>query len=156
MVGMNTNTTLFHYCQKLVILSADRQSVLLAKRKGEADYDGTFSFIGGKMETTDESLIAGMKREKDEEIGQAARVQVAAEESYNLTFQKRDGNMVVLPHIAGIFVSGDIQLSDEYSEYQWVALDDLDAFEPKIPNIPQLTRWAAEKLMQPGLRLTEI
>ena len=61
MTASNPNL-LFQYIQKLVVLSSDRQSVLVAKRKGEADYDGTFSFIGGKMETTDESLIAGMKR----------------------------------------------------------------------------------------------
>ena len=64
-----SSTLLFQYCQKLVVLSTDKQSVLLAQRKGEADYDGVFSFIGGKLETTDESLLAGMRREKNEEIG---------------------------------------------------------------------------------------
>lgn len=57
------DTTHFQYCQKLVVLSQDLDKVLLARRKGEADYDGVFSFIGGKMEMTDESLLAGMKRE---------------------------------------------------------------------------------------------
>ena len=37
----------FQYCQKIVVLSKDKNKVLLCKRKGEADYDGTFSFIGG-------------------------------------------------------------------------------------------------------------
>ena len=59
----------FQYCQKIVVLSKDRTKVLLCKRKGEADYDGIFSFIGGKMETTDISIIEGLKREKDEETG---------------------------------------------------------------------------------------
>jgi len=45
-------------------------AVLLAKRAGEADYDGTWSFIGGKMETTDATLVAGMQREKNEEKAQ--------------------------------------------------------------------------------------
>ncbi len=156
MVAMVTNTTLFQYCQKLVILSSDKQKVLLAKRKGEADYDGTFSFIGGKMETTDESLLAGMRREKDEEIGPDAKVQILPTESYNLLFRKKDGNVMVLPHIAGTYVSGDIHLSDEYSEYRWVPLTDLATFEPKIDNIPLLAEWAARKLTEPGIALTEI
>jgi len=153
---MSTDTTLFQYCQKLVILSADRQSVLLAKRKGEADYDGVYSFIGGKMETTDEGLLAGMKREKDEEIGQAAKINVLPDETFNLFFRKKDGNTMVLPHIASIYVSGEIELNDEYSDYRWVPLVDIDGFEPKVPNIPQLARWAVRKFSEPGLQLTEI
>ena len=136
----------FQYCQKLVILSADKQSVLLAKRKGEADYDGTYSFVGGKMETTDATLVAGMKREKDEEIGVAAKVRVLADETRNAFFRKKDGSSMVLPHIAGIFQSGDIVLSDEYSEYRWVPLTELNSLEPKIENIPAMAAWAAAKL----------
>ena len=153
---MTVDTTLFQYCQKLVILSSDKQSVLLARRKGEADYDGTFSFIGGKMETTDETLLAGMKREKDEEIGPDARVNVLADETYNQLFRKKDGNVMVLPHIAGVYAGGEIGLSDEYSEYQWVPLTKLDAFEPKIANVPDLAHWAARKLVEPDVKLTEI
>lgn len=153
---MATDTTLFQYCQKLIVLSGDKQSVLLAKRKGEADYDGTFTFIGGKMETTDDSLLAGMRREKNEEIGPDARVNVLADETRNLLFRKKDGNAMVIPHVASVFAGGDIRLSDEYSEYRWVPLTELDAFEPKIDNIPELTRWAVEKLAQPNAVLTEI
>ena len=153
---MSTDVTLFQYCQKLVILSADKQTVLLAKRKGEADYDGTYSFIGGKMETADEGLLAGMKREKDEEIGQTATVRVLPDETYNVFFRKKDGNAMVVPHVAGVYVSGEIKLNDEYSDYRWVPLAEMDGFEPKIQNIPQLTRWAAQKLSEPGLELTEI
>lgn len=136
----------FQYCQKLVILSANKQAVLLARRQGEADHNGVFSFVGGKMETTDATLLAGVQREKNEEIGEQARVLILPHESYNLLFRKKDGSTMVLPHIAGVYVGGQISLSDEYSEYQWVALEDLAAFEPKISNIPELANWAAAKL----------
>lgn len=148
--------TLFQYCQKLIILSPDKQSVLLARRKGEADFDGTYSFIGGKMETTDESLVAGMKREKDEEIGPSAKVCVLPHETYNLLFRKKDGNVMVLPHVAGIFVSGEIKLNDEYSDYLWAPIADLEAFEPKIDNIPALTKWALQKISAENQKLTRI
>jgi 8-oxo-dGTP pyrophosphatase MutT (NUDIX family) len=140
------DTTLFQYCQKLIILSQDKQSVLLAKRKGEADYDGTYSFIGGKMETTDETILAGMKREKDEEIGTQAVIKVLPNETYNVFFRKKDGNSMVLPHIAGIYIAGEILLNEEYSDFAWVSLSELEDFEPKIDNIPQLTNWAKAKL----------
>lgn len=136
----------FQYCQKLVILSADRSRVLLAKRKDEADYNGVFSFIGGKMETSDESLVAGMKREKDEEIGSAATVKVLPYESYNVFFRKKDGSSMILPHIAGYFVEGNIVLNEEYGEYEWVPLEELAQFEPKIGNIPEMAFWAKRKL----------
>lgn len=137
---------LFQYCQKLVILSADKQAVLLAKRKDETDYNGVFSFIGGKMETTDLDLVEGMRREKNEEIGADAIVKILPNETFNKYFIKKDGSCMVLPHIAGVFKSGEIKLNNEYSEYKWVPIAELDSFEPKIENINELTIWAATKV----------
>jgi 8-oxo-dGTP pyrophosphatase MutT (NUDIX family) len=153
---MSADTILFQYCQKLVVLSADRRCVLLAKRKGEANYDGTYSFIGGKMETNDASLVAGVKREKNEEVGSAVRLNVLADETYNVLFRKKDGNSVILPHIASLYTTGDIQLSDEYSDYKWAPVTELTTFEPKIANIPELVGWAIRKLPAPDVHLTEI
>lgn len=154
-IHMNS-PTLFQYCQKLIILSEDKTKVLLARRKGEADYDGTYSFIGGKMEITDESIVAGMRREKNEEIGYQAKMKVLPYETYNLLFRKKDGHTMILPHIAGMYISGDINLNNEYSEYQWVPVSNLDSFEPKIENIPELTKWAISKLANPSMDFVEI
>ena len=90
--------------------------------------------------------MAGMKREKDEEIGVSAIVKVLPNETYNLLFRKKDGHSMILPHIPGIHVSGEIALNEEYSDYQWVPIDTLATFEPKIANIPKLTQWAVRKL----------
>lgn len=131
----------FQYCQKIVVLSADKTQVLLCKRRGEADYDGTFSFIGGKMETTDTSILAGLKREKDEEVGADFKIALYPNFSCNTLFRKSDGNAMILPHYLAFHKSGGIDLrEEEYSEYRWVNLDELDAFEPKIPNIPETVR----------------
>jgi glycine/serine hydroxymethyltransferase len=56
---------LFQYCPKLVLFSSDWEKVLLARRHSEADYDGTFSFTGGKIETTDKSIQAGITVNKN-------------------------------------------------------------------------------------------
>lgn len=151
-----TKDIYFIYNQKLVVLSADKKSVLLAKRQGEADYDATYTFIGGKMETTDESILDGMKREKDEEIGEHAIIKVLDQETLNILYRKKDGDSVIIAHVAAVYVSGDIELSDEYSDYQWVALTELEAFGPKVPNITKITNWAVKKLSLPNIRLVEI
>ena len=127
----------FQYCQKIVVLSKDRTKVLLCKRKGEADYDGIFSFIGGKMETTDISIVEGLKREKNEETGQMFKIGIYPTFSLNLLFRKKDGNSMILPHYLAIHDHGEIKLNEEYSEYQWIEINKLNDFEPKIPSIPE-------------------
>ncbi len=132
----------FQYCQKLIVLNKDRSAVLLARRKGEADYDDVYSFIGGKLETTDGGFIDGMRREKDEEVGTSVMLSVCSNVSYNVYFTKKDGSAMVIPHIQAIYQGGDINLSDEYADCQWVKLTDLSAFEPKIDTIMPAVAWA--------------
>lgn len=126
---------LFQYCQKIVVFSKDKKKVLLCKRKGENDYDGVFSFIGGKMETTDANLLKGMQREKNEEVGKNFVIKVYPNFSTNHYFLKKDGNCMVLPHYYAVHVQGEITLNEEYSTSAWVPLTGLKKFEPKIPTI---------------------
>ncbi len=125
----------FQYCQKLVIYSKDESSVLLCKRKDEADFDGAFSFIGGKMENTDSGIIDGLQREKDEEVGKDFNIKVFPFFTTNIFFVKKDGSAMILPHFYAIHTAGDVVLNEEYSEYAWVSLGDVDNFEPKINTI---------------------
>ena len=128
----------FQYCQKIVVYSKDMDSVLLCKRKGEADYDGDFSFIGGKMETTDQNIIEGLKREKSEEVGEDFKVKIYLDFTSSVSFVKKDGSAMILPHYFSVYESGQIKLSDEYSEYKWVPIKEIGSFEPKIFTIPQI------------------
>lgn len=130
----------FQYCQKIVVLSKDKTKVLLCKRKGEADYDGIFSFIGGKMETTDKSLIDGLQREKNEEVGKNFKIKIYPTFSFNLLFRKKAGNAMVLPHYLAVHLKGNIKLNEEYSEYRWIPINELSKFEPKIPSIPETVK----------------
>lgn len=128
---------LFQFCQKIVVFSEDDTRVLLAKRKGEADYDGTYSFIGGKMEVADGGFVEGMRREKNEEVGEDVRLKIYPSCSYNAFFVKKDNNSMVLPHYYAQYLSGEIKLNEEYSDYKWVPIDEIEAFEPKIGTIPE-------------------
>lgn len=135
------DTYAFQFCPKLVVLSQDLSRVLLCKREGEADYDETFSFIGGKMEVTDASINEGIKREKDEEVGEACKLWLHTAFNSSVLFRKKDGSAMIIPHYLAIHEEGEINLNlDEYSEYLWVNVDELDAFEPKIENIPEMVK----------------
>lgn len=136
------DTLLFQYCQKIIVFNDDCTKVLLAKRQGEQDYDGVYTFIGGKLETTDGSFIEGLRREKNEEIGVEARVSVLPTVTYNVYFQKKDGNHMVLPHYAATYTGGDITINEEYSDFVWAGIQELQEFKPKIENIPYLVDWA--------------
>ncbi len=150
MNNMSNNKYLFQYCQKIVVLNEALDSVLLAKRKGESDFDGIFSFIGGKMEVTDGSILAGLRRERDEEVGSACKIDVLLTCTNNTYFVKKDGSHMILPHYPAIYRGGEIIINDEYSEYQWVPLAELKEFEPKIPNIFEMTLWAKKILEHTG------
>jgi ADP-ribose pyrophosphatase YjhB (NUDIX family) len=130
----------FQNCQKIVVFSADNSKVLFAKRKGENDFDGVYSFIGGKMEITDKNLIEGMRREKNEEIGQNCKIKLFPIYNTANYFVKKDGSHMVLPHYYAKYASGVITLNEEYSEYKWVPMTEIDSFEPKIPNTPEMAR----------------
>lgn len=129
----------FQFCQKIVVFSADGKKVLLCKRKSEADYDGVFSFIGGKMEVSDETIVAGLMREKNEEVGKDFKIKINPVCSINVLFRKKDGSSMILPHYYALHIGGEIELNKkEYSEYQWVELENIAGFEPKIQTIPDV------------------
>ena len=132
----------FQYCQKIVLLNDAKDAVLLARRKGEADYDGVYSFIGGKMETTDGGFVEGLRREKNEEVGSDVQISISPMTTWNAYFVKKSGDSMVLPHYVAIYRGGEIRLNDEYADYKWVKLDQLESFEPKIDTIESAVHWA--------------
>jgi ADP-ribose pyrophosphatase YjhB (NUDIX family) len=139
---------LFQYCQKLVVFSKDKKAVLFARRKGEADFDEYWSLIGGKMETTDGDIVPGIRREKDEEAGEGFSLKVAPDFScYNVHYQKKNGIYMILAHYICLHAGGEIELNeDEYSEYKWVSVDELEGFSPKVDNTDDVIRNALRLL----------
>lgn len=128
----------FQYCQKIVVFSEDNSKVLLARRKGEADFDSVYSFIGGKMENTDGGIVEGMLREKNEEVGSDFKIRLYPIFNTSNFFVKKDGNAMILPHYYAQYVSGEVSLNEEYSDFRWVHVEELGKFEPKIPNIAEM------------------
>jgi 8-oxo-dGTP pyrophosphatase MutT (NUDIX family) len=133
-------TLFFHYCPKQIIFSEDKKSILMARRAGEADYDGVYTFVGGKTETTDGNLLKGLKREKDEEIGTSARVKICWSFScYQAWYRKANGNYMVLPHHIGIFMGGTIDINkNEYDDYKWVPVEEIGEYNDIPTHAPAL------------------
>lgn len=129
----------FQNCQKIVVFNRNNDSVFLAKRKGEKDYDGTFSFIGGKMEHQDKDIIKGLRREKNEEVGENFKIKLYPVFNTMNLFTKKDGNRMILPHYYAQYIEGEVLLNEEYSEYRWVSINDLPTFQPLIPTVPVVT-----------------
>lgn len=128
----------FQYCQKIVVFNNDDTKVLLARRADEQDFNNTFTFIGGKLETTDESIVDGMRREKNEEIGQQCKLLLLPTYSHNVLYRKEDGSSMILPHYYAQLQEGEITLSSEYDRYEWASISELESFEAKVPNIPHI------------------
>ena len=127
---------LFQYCPKIAVFDGD--NVLLCRRTGEADLDGVFTFIGGKMEHHDPTIVDALRREKDEEIGTDVHLAVLTRYSINVEFDKADGSRMILPHYLADWLGGEIKLSPEYSEHRWVPTDHLADLAPIVPNIPEI------------------
>jgi ADP-ribose pyrophosphatase YjhB (NUDIX family) len=129
---------LFQYCPKIAVF--DGANVLLCRRAGEADLDGTFTFIGGKMEHRDTTIVNGLRREKTEEIGADTHLSVLRHYSINVEFTKADGNRMILPHYLADWQGGIIKLSDEYSEHRWVPVDQITDLPNVVPNAADICR----------------
>jgi 8-oxo-dGTP pyrophosphatase MutT (NUDIX family) len=132
------NVTMYQCVQKLLVVDEQSSRVLLCQRRGEADLDGIFTLIGGKLEHGDEDLVAGLRREKDEEVGAAVRLSVLTTYATFAEFTKADGSKQILPHYYAVYRGGDIEISEEYASFQWVAVDELNGFGPIVPNIPMI------------------
>ncbi len=132
------NKYLFQYCQKLVIFNEDFDKILLAKRKWENDYDWIFSFVWWKMEITDKNIVDWISREKSEEIWVQCKIKVFKNFSSNLEFLKKDWSHMILPHYLCVFLWGNIILNEEYSEYKWISINEINSFEPKIETIKEI------------------
>jgi hypothetical protein len=90
------------------------------------------------METTDGSIVEGLRREKNEEVGVDFKIKIFPSFTTNGFFIKKDGNSMILPHYYAVYESGNIRLNEEYSEYKRVPLSEIKDFEPKIHTIPEV------------------
>ncbi len=115
----------FQYCPKLVIFNKNNE-VLLCKRQGEEDFNWVFSFPGWKREKIDISIEIWIKREKSEEIWEKVRIKMYRLFNIEKEYVKKSWDTMILPHYVWFYEWWEIIINEEYSEYKWLWLDDIN------------------------------
>lgn len=136
---MHDNVLRSIICPKLCVYSRASGKFLLCERVGEADLNGLYSFPGGKVETIDASIVSGLHREIDEELGSEFSYDILTERCILVEFVRKDGAHMTLPHFfANSSQESPISLNtSEYSSYLWAGLDEMSELA-LIENVPQI------------------
>jgi 8-oxo-dGTP pyrophosphatase MutT (NUDIX family) len=122
------------------ILYTDGRHVLLLKRDEKSDNAGTWGVPGGKAKKHEAPIDTAL-RETREECGKAPVGQQFA------NFLTKDGGHSFMCYLYSIDEQFDCSLSDEHTDYEWVALDDVGKYDlhPKFKEVWSRYKSAIEK-----------
>ncbi|MEM7705744.1 MAG: NUDIX hydrolase [Pseudomonadota bacterium] len=136
---MSSNALQSIICPKLCLLNPASKEFLLCKRKGEADFDRTYSFPGGKTELSDESIEAGIQRELAEELGSVFAYELSSQLCFLVEYVRSDSKHMTLPHFFGVASKEQhIDLNaEEYNDYAWTRIEDMAKISV-IKNVPMI------------------
>ncbi len=135
---MSASADVYQVCPKVAIFYQGR--VLIAKRQSETELNETYTLVGGKLEHTDKTILAGIRRELQEEIGNDCSIRLLKTFAVVVEYIKQDGSRMILPHFYGEFLRGTISLSKEYSDFQWVLIEALPQLPRTIRNLEAVCR----------------
>lgn len=113
--------TKFIVAPKAIILNQDK--ILLLKRSDFDDDGGSWEFTGGSIDQG-ESPVEALVREVNEETGISDLV---IDHLLYVTMTDRD--IIIVAYVCSSQTT-KITLSEEHSEYAWVAKPDLDQYLP--------------------------
>lgn len=100
----------------------DGESILLLKRSEKGDNHGKWGIPGGKAEE-EETALGCAQRETQEEIGRLPKGRRIG------SIESVDGRHVFTTYVCLVPAKFSCKLSDEHSDYDWYALDDLKNVE---------------------------
>jgi 8-oxo-dGTP diphosphatase len=122
------------------IISREDGKILVLKRSSKDDYKpGVWETVGGGMDR-EETPKEALTREIQEETGLAVKVGGP----FNVfTFKKDTGEYKVGITFLCEYVSGDVVLSDEHSEYHWIDPEGFADLE-SVPSLHEEISWYAE------------
>lgn len=106
-----------------VIRNAEGKILLLKRSEREIAYPGMFTFPGGKVEGND-TVEETLRKEVQEEAGLTLKPgQVLLKDK---SFVRPDGQTVkVFSYLCSVKNPSPVVISDDFTEYRWVAFDDL-------------------------------
>jgi 8-oxo-dGTP diphosphatase len=109
----------------LIILNCNNELLLLKRSPNRKSYPNKWNFLSGKIEN--ELPIECANRELSEELGNESKFKLLEEGGSYIDIQK-EGKWNVFPFIYR-FISGNIIVNDEHTEYKWINRENLDSYD---------------------------
>lgn len=124
---------------KAIIEDGDK-ILLIRRRSDDAHNAGNWDIPGGRIEVT-ETLEDALVREVQEETALSISVNLPLEAH---TFIRDDRQFIVMITYLCSVMSGQVKLSHEHQEFQWVSVDEVAArshwLEPIMKNYQKLKK----------------
>ena len=133
-----------------VVVINDSDEVLLLKRTENDDFEpNTYGFAGGKIEEGENPKQAAAR-----ELGEEAGIALTVDGLTHLGQIENDDNTI--SHYYAARYNGEVKISDEHSDSEWVAIEDfkdkdfilgdIDRFEGLAKNANQILKTKTEKM----------
>lgn len=125
-----------------VVISNDKNQILLLKRSEKSGAGGMWSFPGGGLEKGEDS-IKGIQREIKEET----KLTVKNLKPFHVrTYLNKENDSVVIIAYYASYVKGDVVLNWEHDEYKWVTKEEALRINltPDAQNI--LAQWKSDPI----------
>lgn len=105
------------------VIINNKGKILILKRSSREYYAGLWDFPGGTVEKG-ETLQQAAAREVKEECG----LEIKLEKNYFYIYHYQDRDLNIYDFKAD-FVSGDVVLSEEHTEFKWISKDEYKNLE---------------------------
>lgn len=111
--------------QKAFVLNEQKEILILKRAKGEV-YEQNWDVPGGKVEEGD-TLLRGLTREIEEECGLELKRVILLLSSSRFNGNAKD-SPIVIRNIYLALADGEVEISDEHSEFKWIKPQELSNY----------------------------
>lgn len=110
-----------------IAMIKENKEVLLGKKDGEKHY----RFVGGFVDSTDDSILSAAKRELLEEVGniEVADFEIIGETKINDWRYKHDEENIFTVLCKCKYIFGHTKASDDIAHLEWIKIEDLEKIE---------------------------
>lgn len=133
--------------KKFLLLKANKPTGKGDPKKYEAFWKAYFPWDlpGGRIEN-DETVLAGLQRDVVEEIGEA--IQYTLGDIVHTEHMEYTDGPVYATFTLGLYQGGEITLSEEHHEYQWMSSEEIANHQEIKPWLKSVIRNATERIQE--------
>lgn len=134
-----SDTRAYANAAKAVIVDHDGRVLFIRRRPNDVHRPGEWDVPGGRL-GGGEDPAAGVRRETMEEVSLDIEVGQVLDVHH---FTRQDGQVITMMIFLCRPLSGDVRLSEEHTEHQWVSFAEAGAYAPVwFPSIMEkYERW---------------